>query len=89
MTRALILVAVVFLVVGVAFAGYDFLAARIGAPSILAAFYSLWRDTTSGLGAAVMGNKAWIIAIIAGFSILWLIARLPSTKRSKGRVGRD
>jgi len=77
MSRIFVTVCVVLLVGGLIFVGYDIVNTKLGLPSIVAVFGSLWPDVVSGLGMAGRSEKQWIAVVIAGIVAFLLISRLP------------
>jgi hypothetical protein len=81
MSRILATVSIVVLVGGMIFVGYDIVNTKLGLPSIIAVFGSLWPDVVSGLGLAGRNDKGWIAVVIGGIVAFLLISRLPKYGR--------
>jgi hypothetical protein len=81
MSRIFATVCIVVLVAGMIFVGYDIVNTKLGLPSIIGVFGSLWPDVTSGLGMAGRNSKGWIAIVIAGLVAFLLISRLPKYGR--------
>jgi hypothetical protein len=81
MSRIFATACIVVLVAGMIFVGFDIVNAKLGLPSIVAVFGSLWPNAVSGLGTAGRSDKEWIGIVIAGIVAFLLISRLPKYGR--------
>ena len=81
MSRIFATACIVVLVAGMIFVGFDIVNAKLGLPSIVAVFGSLWPGVVSGLGMAGRSDKEWIGIVIAGIVAFLLISRLPKYGR--------
>jgi hypothetical protein len=77
MSRVFVTAAIVLSVCALLLACYEVVSFRFGLPSVVSTLLYLWPD----VGTALSDNKGWVIVVVSGLVVAFLLIRFPKLGR--------